>query len=1193
MTKLLSRKTIVCLALILSITVIGILSLEYSPAAAEEYVKQDELYIIHISDLHYYPLRHCSPNYQGDYKADIDMGTKLAEPSAALKHQLELIYEQNPDYVVLSGDNTYNGERAGHIDVANALRDLQNRIRADYDKPGFQIFVAFGNHDIYNPNTYRYLTNGDKVDAPNVSRKDLSVIYSSLGFPDISEEEALAFYTEEELNATLLPYEGDGDAFINSSLAPNLTVAWQYIENGIQDDEDFPLGELSYLAIDDNDYFFLSVDEELSNEEDGHLLDGRLFASTVDFIDAHAPSLENKTGIAIMHHSAVLHFTEEYNIFTGFILDNYVTATDYLADMGVRYTFTGHVHANNIAGHTSYNLNRILDIQTTSLFSGGGGYRKAYIERGTKGDILTQKFHAQSYVIREIDFSSIIDAGYLPMQYLADSGNSRYFDGRVCTDMSDYASSKLLGNVIDDYTYRYLDMDVILGLIGGIKDKLPSYLSGIAPMIDKIIVNLINQIEVIGLADYQYKGEHPAFQDGNNKLFAYLKDMVDNVVNIQTASDGTNIFEFVTYCYLTYVQGEDVTDYDRLPANIKESFDNMRSGDTIKQLVDYLVNNDDSLYNVLLTVFNSKIDLTADLTQSEIKALKTLGTLVGYPKFDPAAIDLALLAEKVIGFIGLDFDLNGLTFTDFLSQAVKDYITDSLYTGLGNIGADILYSFAVDTFPEGRPEQLNLITFEEGDEFTFTTEEVPDNPTIENGKLPGMLAVNFGDDPKTAKNFVYFTDSRIEDTAIAYYPFDNKPFDIAKATVKSGDTEIYAMRRPLIDVGLLAVTKTTIEKARHTISLTGLQPGTTYYYRIGSVEDGYLSPVYTFKTAPADNAPFEALLISDLQGYTAAEYRQAAKILASVNKVFDLGYDFVIDMGDSVDSSSNIKQYGYYLDIPQAIWANTTMVSTTGNHETKVFEPTDDYVPSSSEVVTSAYNYMVAHHNFSYPSQDTSTGVYYSFDYSGVHFTVLNTNDIEDNKLGEAQYNWLIADLEGADKEYKVVIMHKGPYTKGSHSYDADVEGLRAQLTPVFPQYGVSLVLQGHDHTYTESYYLDEEGKPVNLPATGKQKLTKDKGTLYINLGTLGNKYYDYKDNEDVPVAYGKGLANPTFGKLYFDGKDLYYQGYEYDLASDTIKELNPYGLLTNIIVAGAVVVTVLAAGAFVILREIKIKRAK
>ena len=78
-----------------------------------------------------------------------------------------------------------------------------------------------------------------------------------------------------------------------------------------------------------------------------------------------------------------------------------------------------------------------------------------------------------------------------------------------------------------------------------------------------------------------------------------------------------------------------------------------------------------------------------------------------------------------------------------------------------------------------------------------------------------------------------------------------------------------------------------------------------------------------------------------------------------------------------------------------------------------------------------------------------------------------------------------------------------------------------------------------------------------------------------------------------MPVAYGKGLANPTFGKLYFDGKDLYYQGYEYDLASDTIKELNPYGLLTNIIVAGAVVVTVLAAGAFVILREIKIKRAK
>ena len=32
-------------------------------------------------------------------------------------------------------------------------------------------------------------------------------------------------------------------------------------------------------------------------------------------------------------------------IFFRLYSDNYVTATDYLADMGVRYTFTGHVHA--------------------------------------------------------------------------------------------------------------------------------------------------------------------------------------------------------------------------------------------------------------------------------------------------------------------------------------------------------------------------------------------------------------------------------------------------------------------------------------------------------------------------------------------------------------------------------------------------------------------------------------------------------------------------------------------------------------------------------------------------------------------------------------------------------------------------------------------------------------------------------
>jgi len=1189
MSRAAVKKYAIFTILIILIVSIGILAIDLKPAFADDYVKQDELHIIHITDLHYYPLRYCTTTYEKDYKKALQKGFKIVEPSATFEHLLGLIYEQAPDYLIVSGDNTYDGERAAHIDVANALRDLQNRIRADYNKPDFQVFTVFGNHDINNGEAYRFLADGTRVYTSSVGRKDLSIIYSSLGFPDITNEQALDFYREEELTTTLLPYQTEGSAFVNSTTAANLTLAWQYIENGFQEQDDYDKGDLSYIALNDNDYFFLGADVPLSCAEDGHVLGGRLFDSTVDFIEAHKQNIAGKTGVALLHHNALPHFREEYNYLTGFILENYALATDYLADIGINYVFTGHFHANDIMGHTSFNLNRILDIETASLFSTGGGYRNAFIERGLKGDIPTQKFRVKSHVIREIDYSNIINEGYLPMQHLIAMGETHFFNNGVCSDMSVYSGVKQFSTVVDAYTLDYLDIDKILELLDGVKDMLPVAFSGIAPLLDKIVINLISQIEEIGLQDYEYQGDYPAFQNGQNKLFAYLKDMVDKLVDMQVSSDGTNLYDFFVSCFLMHLESTDVSSFEELPENIQEALTNLRAGKPIKELMDLLINNDDSLFNMLTTVLESEIDLTQGLTSSELAALKLATRLLGNP--DPTKIDLGVLIDKATKLFGFDIDLGGLTLMDFVQGAIKEYITDSLYSGLGNIAADIVESFAVDPFYEGPLEELNLVTFEKGDEFTFTGEALACNASIENGKLPSMLAVNFGADPKTTKNFVYFTDPRVEDTQIAYYPYDGKPFDISKAKVVSGDTQIYAMRRPLIDIGLLAITKTTIEKARHTINLEGLSHNTTYYYKVGSVDKGFLSPAYTFKTAPADNSAFEALIIADLQGYTAAEYRQVNHILGNIDSVFKLGYDFVLDMGDSVDSSNNIKQYEYYLDIPQAIWGNTTLVCATGNHETATFEKTDDYTPSSPDVVTSAYNYMVAHHNFSYPTQNTSTGVYYSFDYSGVHFTVLDTNDIVKDKLGQAQFDWLVQDLQTTDKAHKVVITHKGPYTRGSHSYNADVMGLREQLTPIFANFEVALVLQGHDHTYTESYYLDAEGNPVNLPATGKKKIGGE-GTLYINVGTLGNKFYEYKDNPNVPIAYGKGLQTPTFGILYYDGVDLYYQGYEYDLATDTIKELNPYTALANILTAGAIIVAVLAVGVFVTVREIKIRKA-
>jgi 3',5'-cyclic AMP phosphodiesterase CpdA len=341
------------------------------------------------------------------------------------------------------------------------------------------------------------------------------------------------------------------------------------------------------------------------------------------------------------------------------------------------------------------------------------------------------------------------------------------------------------------------------------------------------------------------------------------------------------------------------------------------------------------------------------------------------------------------------------------------------------------------------------------------------------------------------------------------------------------------------------------------------------------------------KTAPAiDSAPFTALLFADPQSYTERSYSEIFAMLDNTGSVFPNGYDFIISVGDNVDNSANTDHYKYFLNTDPGFFLNSSFVYAAGNHESKTFEIDEDesiYYTSSDAVITEPYNSALLYYNISMPAQDTTdgAGVYYSFDYSGVHFTVLNTNDINgENKLGAAQMGWLVTDLQSTDKQYKVVIMHKSLYSLGAHSFDADVVAMRSQLTPIFADNGVNLVLAGHDHTYATTYYLDRDGKPVENDLLGTTEVGGD-GVLYVTLGTVGNKYYDWVENENVPYYYGAELhdttlSNPVFAKLYFDGEKLYYEPYQYNLETGEITLLLP----VNELAIGWKVLIVIGGGA-------------
>ena len=138
----------------------------------------------------------------------------------------------------------------------------------------------------------------------------------------------------------------------------------------------------------------------------------------------------------------------------------------------------------------------------------------------------------------------------------------------------------------------------------------------------------------------------------------------------------------------------------------------------------------------------------------------------------------------------------------------------------------------------------------------------------------------------------------------------------------------------------------------------------------------------------------------------------------------------------------------------------------------------------------------------------------------------------------------------------EIVVLHKAPYSNGSHYDDGDVEGFRNQLSALLPYLGVDLVLQGHDHVYLRTDVLNANAViPTKIKTTtynGLDYLTKynPNGTIYSICGTSGVKVYHTKDaaatDEKFPRAEAiVDVENSMFSAITVDGNSLYYNAYQ------------------------------------------------
>jgi len=274
----------------------------------------------------------------------------------------------------------------------------------------------------------------------------------------------------------------------------------------------------------------------------------------------------------------------------------------------------------------------------------------------------------------------------------------------------------------------------------------------------------------------------------------------------------------------------------------------------------------------------------------------------------------------------------------------------------------------------------------------------------------------------------------------------------------------------------------------YSATITGLMPGATYHYRVylGGTDVTPWSDV-TFHTAPpTDTTQVVFAGLGDSRpGSASSAPSQAALDVAA--QMAQQTFAFALHTGDIVHSGgictgadSSWSQYlrGYF-DVYKEIIKQTPFYTSVGNHEL-----------NNGSCGYQAYT-DVYHLPENAPSGDEER--YYSFDWGNVHVVVLNTQ--QDYSAGSTQNNWLKNDLQNTDRRWIVAAFHKPAYSSGNHGSNSDVQN---EIVPVLEQYGVDVVLNGHDHIY-------ERTCPIKNDAC---TTIDDGGVVYFVTGGAGASLY-------------------------------------------------------------------------------------
>lgn len=536
-------------------------------------------------------------------KNELKVERKLVVESEALfKKALSMVDDASSKFLIIPGDITKEGELVSHNKAGCLLKKWKEK------DPQRKIFLIPGNHDINSKRAYDFKK--DQMTSPT-SPKDFLNEYDFI----YEDDSVLELYKDSDIFKKYL-------AEVNDKYSRDKSHS--YYANGyfsyvarIKKDYKYKNG-LTLIMIDSSIY---SADREQNNKDGVNNVIGSVSKEQlrwiVDKIDQAKE--RNDMVVAVAHHAFIPNFRNQELVFSPFIIKEYKdkiedsdqrldgkTPIEVLADNGIKFLFTGHLHENGTAKFISEKGNEIYDIQTGSTITYPLPLRHIRIDN-KMGTISGFEIIIKTELIRDFTYTDqdknkvVVDdailhtlknqlslrevvSNYIRIQ----ANNPKLSDLNLKKEVIDLLNSKL------DLTIPYEGyMDQVIFPIIKYKFPMRKPLIGTVDLMEKnesyhILVKAVGNRVRVYSKDIEESLDLIFRQIEKDILYPplmiyFIEKILNKIFKMPIDDEGHNFYDFSNFIY--QYRSNDV----KRPKYVKEMIDNLNDQDynIIDTLIDY------------------------------------------------------------------------------------------------------------------------------------------------------------------------------------------------------------------------------------------------------------------------------------------------------------------------------------------------------------------------------------------------------------------------------------------------------------------------------------------------------------------------------------------------------------------------------------------------------------------------------